>query len=98
MREIQEKFGRDLPVALMRLSTLDKGTEIRPHCGGENHKLRVQLPLYIPDGCCEIQVGNERTGYTEGKVLILDDSYNIMRGTIAHNPAVSYLPISGQKA
>ncbi len=82
IQEIQDKFGHDLPVASMRLSTVDQGTTVRPHCGSGNHKVRVQLPLYVPKKCemfgtffCGIQAGNEKRPYKEGKVVILDDSY-----------------------
>ncbi len=82
LKEIQDKFGHDLPVASTRLSTMDQGTTIRPHCGSGNHKVRVHLPLYVPRKCemfgtffCGIQAGNEKRSYKEGKVFILDDSY-----------------------
>ena len=44
-----------------------------PHCGPSNLKLRLHLGLVIPQGDCTIRVGDQRRGWVEGEVLVLDD-------------------------
>lgn len=55
-------------------SILKPGTHIPPHFGIANYKLAVHLPLIIPDGCA-IRVGDQTRGWTPGKCLIFDDSF-----------------------
>jgi len=55
-------------------SILKPGTHIPPHHGIANYKLAVHLPLVIPDGCA-IRVGDQTRGWTPGKCLIFDDSF-----------------------
>lgn len=55
-------------------SILRPGTHIPPHHGIANYKLAVHLPLIIPDGCA-IRVGDQTRGWTPGKCLIFDDSF-----------------------
>lgn len=50
-------------------------TQITPHKGFTKMVLRVHLGLIIPDGDVGIKVGNEIRKWEEGKLLILDDSY-----------------------
>jgi len=38
-----------LPKASMLLSFLAPGTHLRPHCGPTNHRLRLHLPLVVPN-------------------------------------------------
>lgn len=55
-------------------SILEPGTHIPPHHGIANYKLAVHLPLEIPDGCA-IRVGDQTRGWTPGKCLVFDDSF-----------------------
>lgn len=55
-------------------SILKPGTHIPPHFGIANYKLAVHLPLVIPEGCA-IRVGDQTRGWTPGKCLIFDDSF-----------------------
>lgn len=56
------------------LSVLKPGAEIKPHFGLSNIKLTVHLGLEIPENC-SIRVGNETQSWSNGKVLIFDDSF-----------------------
>ena len=58
-------------VTLMRITP---GTHLRPHAGRLNNRLTVHLPLIVPPGV-SIRVANTTHNYTEGKVIIFDDSF-----------------------
>jgi hypothetical protein len=60
------------PLALF--SRLTPGTHIQPHHGLLNTRLICHLPLVVPDGCA-LRVGPETRGWTEGELLIFDDSF-----------------------
>ena len=56
-------------------SVLDPGTHIPPHCGPSNTTLRVQLRLYVPEGC-EMRVGDEVHNWDDGHdTLVFDDAF-----------------------
>jgi aspartyl/asparaginyl beta-hydroxylase (cupin superfamily) len=55
-------------------SAMMPGTHARPHCGTTNAKLRCHLPLRVPEGC-RMRVGNEVVRWSEGKLLVFDDSF-----------------------
>jgi Aspartyl/Asparaginyl beta-hydroxylase len=52
---------------------------VQPHSDGRNFILTSHLGLAIPDGCW-IQVGNERRGWTPGKLTTLDTSFTHSTG------------------
>lgn len=54
-------------------SVLAPRTQIPPHHGETNARLVVHLPLVVPPGCT-YRVGFERRQWTEGEVLIFDDT------------------------
>jgi aspartate beta-hydroxylase len=54
-------------------SRLEPGAKIPPHTGMLNCRLICHLPLIVPAGCW-LRVGNERREWTEGELLIFDDS------------------------
>jgi aspartyl/asparaginyl beta-hydroxylase (cupin superfamily) len=58
------------------VSVLEANTDIKGHYGDTNTTLRVHLGLRIPSPYpeCGIQVGNEESGWEEGKVLIFCDA------------------------
>lgn len=56
------------------LSVLKPGAEIKPHFGLSNIKLTVHLGLEIPENCA-IRVGQETQSWSDGKVLVFDDSF-----------------------
>lgn len=55
-------------------SWLQPGTVVVPHCGPTNARLRCHLGLRVPDGA-KFRVGDEWTGWEEGKCLVFDDSF-----------------------
>lgn len=59
------------PTAMFSL--LRPGARIMPHTGTHNARLICHLPLIIPPDC-RFRVGNETREWTEGKLLIFDDS------------------------
>ena len=60
------------PMALF--SKLAPQTRIPPHNGLLNTRLICHLPLVVPENCGALRVGNEQRPWTEGKLLIFDDS------------------------
>jgi aspartyl/asparaginyl beta-hydroxylase (cupin superfamily) len=60
------------PMALF--SKLAPQTRIPPHNGLLNTRLICHLPLVVPENCGALRVGNEQRSWTEGKLLIFDDS------------------------
>jgi aspartyl/asparaginyl beta-hydroxylase (cupin superfamily) len=59
------------PMALFSL--LKPGAHIRPHHGLFNFRLICHLPLIVPPGCA-LRVGNQERSWSEGQLLIFDDS------------------------
>lgn len=55
-------------------SWLQPGTVVVPHCGPTNARLRCHLGLRVPDGA-KFRIGDEWTGWEEGKCLVFDDSF-----------------------
>ena len=68
VRSIKRAAGHAL------FSVLEPGTHILPHCGPSNYRLRLHLGLVVPEGC-RIRVGDETRTWEEGRVLVLDDSF-----------------------
>lgn len=56
------------------LSILKPNTEIKPHFGLSNLKLTLHLAINIPE-LCSITVGTETRSWTQGELLIFDDSF-----------------------
>ncbi len=57
-------------------SALSPGVHIKPHHGPTNRKLRIYLPLIIPDGKkAALRVGGETRLLEEGETLLFDDSF-----------------------
>ncbi len=54
-------------------SALAPRTEIPPHTGETNVRLVVHLPLIVPENC-SYRVGFEHRRWTEGEVLVFDDT------------------------
>jgi aspartyl/asparaginyl beta-hydroxylase (cupin superfamily) len=59
---------------LVYFSLLAPGTHVRPHFGPHNARLRCHLGLVVPDGCA-LRVGAQTGGWTQGKAIVFDDSY-----------------------
>ena len=54
-------------------SRLLPGTHIPPHHGMMNTRLICHLPLVLPENCT-IRVGNQTRDWTDGELLIFDDT------------------------
>ena len=59
---------------LVYFSLLAPGTHVQPHYGPHNARLRCHLGLVVPEGC-SLRVGPQTGGWTEGKAIVFDDSY-----------------------
>lgn len=81
-------LGDDLldgPFSFCFFSTLQGKSRIKPHNGPMNLRLRIHLPLIVPDEThtdgyhgglsCGIRVGSQIRRWEEGRALVLDDSY-----------------------
>ena len=55
-------------------SVLKPNAHIPPHTGVINVRLVVHLPLIVPPDC-GIRVGSETRGWTEGRCIVFDDTY-----------------------
>ena len=53
---------------------MQPGTHVWPHTGPTNCRIRSHLGLIVPDGT-RLRVGNVTRSWTEGKVLVFDDSF-----------------------
>lgn len=59
-------------------STLEPGSDIKPHFGPFNGRLRVHIPLEVPSEdpeVCGLQVGPMKTAWKVGEPLLFDDSF-----------------------
>mgnify|MGYP001216781997 FL=1 len=58
-------------------SNLASTTHVTKHHGPTNKKLRIHLPLYVPEekNSCRLRVGDETRASAEGRVVVFDDSF-----------------------
>jgi len=60
----------------MRISVLEAKSHIIPHFGVTNAKLRVNLPLVVPqDASSYLRIGDVTEQLEEGKIVVFDDSF-----------------------
>lgn len=65
-----------IPFAYAFFSNLKSGAEIAPHFGPSNTRLRVHVPLRVPEGGgATLTVAGETRTWQVGEPLIFDDSY-----------------------
>jgi aspartate beta-hydroxylase len=57
------------------LSILEPGALIPPHFGGANAKLTLHLPLSVPEGDTALRVNGETRHWTDGEMMIFDDTF-----------------------
>ncbi|RYY33380.1 aspartyl/asparaginyl beta-hydroxylase domain-containing protein, partial [archaeon] len=70
LRSIPRLYGHTL------FSATSPGTHITTHTGPTNRKLRIQLPLIVPEGDgCRLRVGEYVEVLRAGKAIVFDDSY-----------------------
>lgn len=60
---------------LMYVSKMRPGTQVRPHRGPTNMRLRCHLGVTVPEGDCGIRIGGEARSWSEGKCIVFDDSF-----------------------
>ena len=65
----------ETPFSFCFFSTLQPNSTIKPHVGPMNLRLRIHLPIVVPEGDCALRVGSQVRQWEEGKALVLDDSY-----------------------
>ena len=66
-----------MPFAFGFFSTLGAGCSIAAHTAPCNLRLRVHLPIIVPEsGSCGIRVADEIRKWEVGKALIFDDSFD----------------------
>jgi len=58
----------------VKFSIMQPGTHVWPHTGPTNCRIRSHLGLVVPEGA-RLRVSNVTQSWTEGKVLIFDDSF-----------------------
>ncbi len=63
------------PAGLIYVSRLAAGTELAPHRGPTNVRLRCHLGLQVPPGDCALRVGGEQRRWEEGRAFVFDDSF-----------------------
>lgn len=63
------------PFSFAFFSTLAGDAKIAPHYGSCNLRLRVHLPLVVPEGDCGMEVGGEIVKWKVGEPIIFDDCY-----------------------
>lgn len=75
------------PFGFAFFSTLHGKSYIKPHTGPMNLRLRIHLPLIVPKDVkpdaysvkpvtkCGLRVGDQIRSWEEGRVIVLDDSY-----------------------
>ena len=56
-------------------SVLAPGTHILAHTGVTNIRVVVHLPLIVPPDCGALSVIGEARGWTEGRLMMFDDSF-----------------------
>eukprot|EP01047_Picozoa_sp_COSAG01_P056560 COSAG01_NODE_6429_length_3670_cov_6.618594_4_plen_210_part_00 len=60
---------------LARYSVLQGAAHIWPHCGPSNARLRLHLPLAVPEGDYRLVVGEQARPWVMGTPLLFDDSF-----------------------
>ena len=63
------------PFGFAFFSALGPGAEIRPHCSPMNLRVRVHVPLVVPEGDVGLGLAGGELKWEPGKALVFDDSY-----------------------
>jgi hypothetical protein len=69
-----EGVAKDLPTTTVTFSRLGPGTHLAKHASWDALRVRLHLPLVVPDGC-SIRVGSEVRDWREAQVLAFDESF-----------------------
>jgi aspartate beta-hydroxylase len=74
------------PFSYTFFSTMHPGTQIAPHYGACNIKLRCHFPLFVPkEGKSYLRVGHETKTWKEGEMIMFDDTYEHEAGNLSKN-------------
>lgn len=67
--------GKEIPYFRLQLSILSRDSSIVPHFGITNQRLRVHLPVFVPEGDLFIFSHNLKSTWQIGHPLVLNDAY-----------------------
>lgn len=70
----KDNVAHKLPLGAVEISILKPGAHLVRHCGPTNHRIRLHLGLAVPKKAV-ISVGGEERSWMQGKVLLIDDSF-----------------------
>jgi beta-hydroxylase len=62
-------------LVLAMFSMMDPGTHVPLHTGVSKALINVHLGLDVPEGDCRIEVDGKSSGWENGKLLVLDDTF-----------------------
>lgn len=62
-------------LVLAMFSIMEPGTHVPLHKGVSKALINGHFALDVPEGDCRIEVGGEVRGWTEGKLMLLDDTF-----------------------
>uniref|UniRef100_A0A7S1XXE6 Aspartyl/asparaginy/proline hydroxylase domain-containing protein n=1 Tax=Phaeomonas parva TaxID=124430 RepID=A0A7S1XXE6_9STRA len=74
LERVLAKAATDLPTGAVAFSVLGPKTHLAPRTGPGNHRLRILLPIHVPEGAA-IRVGGQREEWNAKKALVIDDSF-----------------------
>lgn len=74
------RMNASVPLMRAGYSVVQRGAWLRPHHGTTNAQLKLHLGLRVPGGngsarCATLRVGSETRGWSEGGVIMFDDSF-----------------------
>mmetsp|Transcript_72747 Transcript_72747/g.207203 ORF Transcript_72747/g.207203 Transcript_72747/m.207203 type:complete len:338 (-) Transcript_72747:76-1089(-) len=75
---VMDEVVKETPLCRLgqvKFSMLPPGTKVLPHCGPSNMRLRLHLGLKVPNKQFRIRAGNETRTWKQGKVLLIEDSF-----------------------
>lgn len=63
-------------LVLAMFSIMEPGTHVPLHKGVSKALINGHFALDVPEGDCRIEVGGEVRGWTEGRLMLLDDTFS----------------------
>lgn len=81
------------PFSYTFFSSMSPNTQIAPHYGAGNIKLRCHFPLFVPkeNEKAYLRVGSETCHWKEGEMLMFDDTYEHEAGNLSSENRVILL-------
>ena len=71
MQNRRPSLMTDTPFSFAFFSTMGRISEIAPHCGPCNVRIRCHFPLVVPNGDLGMEVGGVRTHWEEVGYYVL---------------------------